>query len=87
MAAGAVPILSALPCYRDLIAPGADGLLFDHRATNGHAALAADLRGLLTDPARRDALAYAARITARRFDYDAVAAELEADLRSLPAPR
>lgn len=87
MAAGAVPILSSLPCYRDLITPGADGLLFDHRALNGSEALATDLRGLLTDPLRRDALAQAARTTARRFDYDQVAAELEADLRSLSAPR
>lgn len=87
MAAGAVPILSALPCYRDLLTPGRDGLLFDHRAADGAAALARDLRQLLTEPERRAALAGAARATARRFDYDSVAAELEADLRSLPAPR
>jgi glycosyltransferase involved in cell wall biosynthesis len=88
MAAGAVPVLSDLPCYADLLAPGRDGLLFDYRGAPAVERLADALAGLLADPIRRAALAAAARETARRFDYDAVAAELETDLASLLlAPR
>ncbi|WP_043582535.1 glycosyltransferase family 4 protein [Geminisphaera colitermitum] len=83
MAAGAAPVLSALPCYRDLILPGVNGLLFDHRSANPDDALAAQLTILLRNPSDRATLAAAARATARHFDYDALAAELEADLTTL----
>jgi glycosyltransferase involved in cell wall biosynthesis len=85
MAAGAVPVLSALPCYADLLTPSKDGLLFDYRSPRAPELLAADLEMLLRDPARRSTLAEAARATARRFDYDSVAAELETDLSTLLA--
>ncbi len=87
MAAGAVPVLSSLPCYTDLLSPGKDGLLFDHRSPDAGPLLAKALSELLIDEDRRTALAEAARATARRFDYDAVAAELEADLKTLGAAR
>ncbi|MCU0792646.1 MAG: glycosyltransferase family 4 protein [Opitutaceae bacterium] len=87
MAAGAVPVLSALPCYTDLLTPERDGLLFDHRSPRACEILADTLGNLLTAPARRTSLAEAARATARRFDYDAVAAELETDLASLLSRR
>lgn len=83
MAAGAVPVLSALPCYKDLLRPGRDGLLFDHRSPSAASLLAERLAEVLQDPAARSALSRSARETASRFDYDSVAAELEADLATL----
>lgn len=83
MAAGAVPVLSTLDCYRDLIRPTENGLLFNHRSPNAAAELAKHLETLLLDGAMRTRLAESARQTARHFDYDAVAAELESDLLTL----
>ena len=86
MVAGAVPVLSNLPCYADLLRPGVDGLLFDHRSTDAAAELAGALDSVVNDHARRRSLASAARATARRFDYASVAEELEADLSTLLSP-
>ncbi len=83
MAAGAVPVLSMLPCYQDLLNPGHDGLLFDYRSADAASHLAGHLMDLIANPAKRAVLSAAARETARRFDYDSVAGELEADLATL----
>lgn len=83
MAAGAVPVLSNLPCYADLLTPGRDGVLFDYQGAAAVEKLTEALTGLLAHPARRATLAAAARETARKFDYDSVASELETDLASL----
>ena len=83
MAAGAVPVLSRLDCYTDLIRPGKNGVIFDHRASDADARLAAELASLLRDAERRDRLGAAARETAKGFDYEAVAVELDLDLSSL----
>ncbi|WP_146152082.1 glycosyltransferase family 4 protein [Ahniella affigens] len=40
MACGAVPVTSALPCFRDYLKPGHNGDMFDHRAENPALALA-----------------------------------------------
>ncbi|MET0637337.1 MAG: glycosyltransferase family 4 protein [Chitinophagaceae bacterium] len=34
MAWGAVPVVSGVPCFRDFITPGVNGLIFDHHAAN-----------------------------------------------------
>lgn len=85
MAAGVVPVLSHLECYHDVIRPEANGILFDHRAADADARLARELASLLLDPGRRQRLGAAARATARRFDYEAVAVELDNDLTALLA--
>lgn len=69
MAAGAVPVVSKLDCYQDLIVPGENGLQFDQTRTDAANELAAHLESLLTDAARRRTLAARAQETARRFDY------------------
>jgi glycosyltransferase involved in cell wall biosynthesis len=69
MAAGAVPVVSQLDCYRDLIVPGENGLQFNHERADAAQELAGLLESLLTDAARRRALAARAQATARRFDY------------------
>ncbi len=83
MAAGAVPVLSALECYRDLIVPQENGLLFNHRSQQAAHDLAVLLASLLKDETLRCKLAHAARTSARHFDYDAIASELVADIETL----
>jgi glycosyltransferase involved in cell wall biosynthesis len=86
MAAGAVPVVSRLACFTDFVSDGADGLVFDHRAADPAAALAACLVRLLRDPALRQRLAAAAVTTARRYDHAAYAAAALADFRQLTGP-
>jgi glycosyltransferase involved in cell wall biosynthesis len=57
MAAGCPPIVSALACFRDFVAPGRNGWVFDHRATDPVAALTEALRTAC-------GLAHAERVTA-----------------------
>ncbi len=69
MAAGAVPVVSKLECYQDLINEGVNGRQFDQTAPQAVDELAAILRQLLLDDDHRRSLAAAAQETARRFDY------------------
>jgi len=50
MAWGAVPIVSALPCFRDFVAPGLNGLVFDHRAADPAENLATVFASLRQQP-------------------------------------
>jgi len=86
MAAGAVPVVSALACFSDVIRDGTNGLVFDHRAPDAPARLAAALVRLLRDPARRAAIAAAALETVHRYDYSVYADWLLADFEQLTAP-
>ncbi len=85
MAAGAVPIVSSLPCYADLVRHGENGCTFDHRSATPAAALAAQLEPLLRDAALRSRLAARAQADARRFDYATIAARLLNDFQGLVA--
>lgn len=83
MAAGAVPVVSALNCFADLVRSDATGLVFDHRSTRASEELADRLASLLTDPRLRAALASTAQAAAAKHDYALVAAELLADFAQL----
>lgn len=83
MAAGAVPVLSRLECYQDLLRPGENGCSFNHRGPEPARELATVLADLLRDSARRRALAAAAQETARRYDYRTSAERLLADFAQL----
>lgn len=83
MAAGAVPVVSALECYRDVIRPGENGFVFDHRTADRAHQLAQRLALLLNDVSRRQACAESARQDAKRFDYVTVAEALLADFTEL----
>ena len=76
MAAGAVPVLSQLDCYNDILTSGENGFSFDHTAPPDRVAgeLAAHFSRLLRAGPERLRLGCAAQQTARRFDY-AVQAE------------
>lgn len=86
MAAGAVPVLSSLDCYDDVIRSGENGLLFDHRAPDRAVRLADAFTILLTDSARRLRMSTAAQADSRPFDYSSVAADLLADFATLASP-
>ncbi|MFO1496443.1 MAG: glycosyltransferase family 4 protein [Lysobacterales bacterium] len=70
MAAGAVPVVSALACFDDFIEDGVTGLRFDHRGQAPALALCAALRQALADS---DRLALAAQRRAAAYTVDAVA--------------
>ena len=91
MAAGAVPVVSSLDCYRDVIRDGENGLLFDHRSPERASLLAGCLARLLGDRAFRENLASRSAVDSKAFDYSVVAAAILADfgqgLFSPPKPR
>ncbi len=83
MAAGAVPVLSRLDCYRDVLREGVNGFSFDHTGPGASAALAAVLARLIRDRDLRRTTAAAAQADARRFDYGVVARGLLEDFAQL----
>ena len=83
MAAGAVPVVSALDCYDDVIRHGENGLIFNHRAPDRVRQLADLLAALLTEASLRQRLAAQARQDALAFDYAALSAAFLADFELL----
>lgn len=83
MAAGAVPVLSGLACFRDFARHEENALVFDHRTHDSDSRLADQLDRLIQDSALRTSLATSARHTAGDYDYDTIVAKLEADLATL----
>lgn len=86
MAAGAVPVVSQLACFADYISDGTNGLVFDHRAPDAAARLAAVLSRVLSEPAMLRQLADAARATARNYDFPVYATRLLQDFEQLTEP-
>ncbi len=83
MAAGAVPVVSNLACFRDFVRDGDTGLVFDHTAPDAPSRLADALARALADAALRRKLSTAAQIEARRYDNAAYAARLLEDFAGL----
>lgn len=86
MASGAAAVVSDLPCFTDLVTHERNGLVFARASSDPAAALASALARLIRDPARRDALAAAARHTAARCDLPAVTDAMLEDFNALLAP-
>ena len=83
MAAGAVPVVSALACFRDFVQSDRNGLAFNHAAPDAPAQLAAALVRLLREPDTRRRLATAAQADVQRYDYPTFAGTLLADFATL----
>jgi glycosyltransferase involved in cell wall biosynthesis len=83
MAAGAVPVVSDLPCFTDLVTDGVNGLVFPRAAPDPAAALSDRLAALLLDPARRQSLANAAQSSAARCAAPAIATAMLTDFTTL----
>lgn len=73
MAFGAPAIVSGLACFRDFIAPEANGLVFDHAAADATEQLADRIGRLAADTAWRARLGAAAWETSGQFTETAVA--------------
>ncbi len=86
MAAGAVPVLSRLDCYRDMLREGEDGFSFDHTGPSPAGELASILVRLVRDPLLRQTVAARAQSEVRRFDYSVVARDLLGDFSLLTQP-
>ena len=83
MAAGAVPVVSDLPCFTDLVNEDVTGLVFRRSGTDPAGELATRLAALLIDPERRARLADAAQRSAARFAAPTVASSMLADFATL----
>ena len=83
MAAGAVPVVSQLPCFADFVHAGDSGEVFDHTATDAPDRLAHTLGQLIADAPRRARLAANARASVRNYDFPLYAKRLLADFSEL----
>jgi glycosyltransferase involved in cell wall biosynthesis len=83
MAAGAVPVVSRLNCFRDFVRPGENGLDFDHRAPDAAERLADAFDLLVRDAAVRRRLAAQARQDAERYDFPRYAEMLLREFEAL----
>lgn len=85
MAAGAVPVVSRLACFNELVRDGETGRVFDHRAPRPEEQLAEILAQLLADAALRRRLAQNAQSHVQRYDHPASAQTLLEQLARLTA--
>ncbi len=88
MAAGAVPVLSRLDCYRDVLMPGHNGFQFDHTAGDSRQQLEDSLFRLMINPGLRSQMSGNAMESVARYDFDATVDDLLAHfarLTGLPA--
>jgi glycosyltransferase involved in cell wall biosynthesis len=86
MAAGCVPVVSALGCFSDFIHDGANGKVFNHRSPDPVAELTRSLSELVSFPERRAELQRAAWETARSYTLPKIANDLILDFCSLVQP-
>jgi glycosyltransferase involved in cell wall biosynthesis len=73
MARGCPAIISSLACFRDYLIPEYNGLVFDHRAQDPVAELAAVLSRAMTDDNLRDALSARGLEKAAEFTLEKIA--------------
>ncbi|MCF7688814.1 MAG: glycosyltransferase family 4 protein [Cephaloticoccus sp.] len=85
MAAGALPVVSALECFRDFVIPGETGLTFDATAPNAEEHLARNLADLIQDRVKCAEMGRKARLAVRQYDFGLYADRLLADFEQLTA--
>jgi glycosyltransferase involved in cell wall biosynthesis len=73
MATGLVPVVSNLACFRDFIADGVNGCIFDHRTPDAARRLTQSLQSLLTEPRSRARMGESAATRAASLSYAKVA--------------
>ena len=83
MAAGAVPVVSRLPCFLDFVRDGVNGAIFAHDQPNAATALADTLEQLIQNPDRRLRLAHQAQADVRAYDFPVFAESLLEDFSTL----
>jgi glycosyltransferase involved in cell wall biosynthesis len=83
MAAGSVPVVSGLPVFTELVRSEANGLVFDHAASDADSRLAGALSRLLREPELRRRLSETARADVCRYDFPNYAGALLSDFANL----
>jgi len=83
MAAGAVPIVSALPCFLDFVISEKTGLIFDATAPNAAHQLATHLTTLIRDHDYRKKMSAAAQDSVKYYDYSQYCDRLLTDFTQL----
>jgi glycosyltransferase involved in cell wall biosynthesis len=83
MAAGCVPIVSGLACFRDFIEPGRNGLVFDHRTPDPARGLRDCLEDVLSARVPVEQLRQAAWNDAKRYTMDSVASQFLTDFAAI----
>jgi glycosyltransferase involved in cell wall biosynthesis len=83
MAAGAVPVVSQLPCFEDYIHSGESGVIFNHCAPDAANHLAVAIESLLLDPQKRFRLSENARAAVYRYDYPLFSSRLLANFATV----
>jgi glycosyltransferase involved in cell wall biosynthesis len=83
MAAGAVPVVSNLPCFGDFVRAGETGEVFDPCGADPASRLADSLAVLVADPGRRSRLSLSACAEVLKYDYVAYADRLIEDFSAL----
>ncbi|HVU32290.1 MAG TPA: glycosyltransferase family 4 protein [Opitutaceae bacterium] len=86
MATGCSTLVSALPCFRELVRPEENGLIFDHSGADAVDRLAGTLIRLLSDAVLRDRLAARAQAHVRQYDYGECARRLLSDFEQIVRP-
>lgn len=86
MAAGAVPVVSDLVCFRDFVTHGGNAVMFDATAADAIRVLTEHLAELVISVEKRHILAIAARETVRRYDFAQYAETLLTDFTQLTEP-
>jgi glycosyltransferase involved in cell wall biosynthesis len=72
---GAVPVLSALECFREFAQPGKNASIFDHRSSEPITNLVNCLQSLMENSAQRQAMAREAAAGARKFAPNKIATQ------------
>lgn len=83
MASSCAVVVSALECFKDFVADGQTGLVFDHAAPDPAERLAHCLGRLVSDPATRREIAARGQEQVRRFDFGEVSRHILGDLALL----
>lgn len=83
MAAGAVPVVSNLPCFLDFVDDGKTGMIFNPHAPDAISELTALLRNLVQNEFLRKTLGSAAQTAVKRYDLSAFVDMLESDFAQL----
>ena len=84
MAAGAIPVVSRLECFQDLVSDGVNGIVFDHESADPAGSLTASLATALRQPVdQARTMSRRASESVGRLDFPRYAQALLADFSSL----
>ena len=72
MSCGCAPLVSSLPCFREIIEDSSTGFVFDHRGENCRESLQSELCKTILNESRQDSVSREARQISKSFELDQV---------------